>query len=78
MHIEDLMLLYLKLVEAAAAGGKGADWGKEVGLIDLPTFPRMLTVLPGLLLRCYAGSVADRYCESCGQGFGSPEQGQEC
>lgn len=30
VHIEDLMTLYLKVVEAAAAGGKGADWGREV------------------------------------------------
>ena len=30
VHIEDLMTVYLKLVEAAVAGGEGADWGKEV------------------------------------------------
>jgi nucleoside-diphosphate-sugar epimerase len=30
VHIEDLMTVYLKLVEAAAAGGGIADWGKEV------------------------------------------------
>jgi nucleoside-diphosphate-sugar epimerase len=30
VHIEDLMTMYLKLVEAAVAGGQGADWGKEV------------------------------------------------
>ena len=30
VHIEDLMTVYLKVVEAAAAGGKGADWGHEV------------------------------------------------
>ncbi|KAK4501355.1 hypothetical protein PRZ48_007163 [Zasmidium cellare] len=29
VHIDDLMELYLKVVEAAAAGGEGADWGKE-------------------------------------------------
>ncbi|EIN03917.1 NAD(P)-binding protein [Punctularia strigosozonata HHB-11173 SS5] len=29
VHIEDLMKLYLSLVEAAAAGGGNADWGKE-------------------------------------------------
>ena len=33
VHIEDLMTVYLKLTEAAVAGGKGADWGKEVSLI---------------------------------------------
>ena len=30
VHIKDLMTVYLKLVEAAVAGGSGADWGKEV------------------------------------------------
>jgi nucleoside-diphosphate-sugar epimerase len=30
VHIEDLMQVYLKVVEAAAAGGHGAIWGKEV------------------------------------------------
>jgi nucleoside-diphosphate-sugar epimerase len=30
VHMDDLMALYLNVVEAAAAGGKGADWGKEV------------------------------------------------
>ena len=30
VHIEDLMTVYLKLVEAAIAGGGSADWGKEV------------------------------------------------
>lgn len=30
VHIDDLMALYLNMVEAAAAGGAGADWGKEV------------------------------------------------
>ncbi|KAL1954277.1 hypothetical protein VTO42DRAFT_1463 [Malbranchea cinnamomea] len=29
VHIEDLMKVYLRLVEAAVAGGAGADWGKE-------------------------------------------------
>ncbi|KAK3708977.1 hypothetical protein LTR37_011141 [Vermiconidia calcicola] len=29
VHIEDLMTVYLKLVEAAVAGGGGADWGRE-------------------------------------------------
>jgi nucleoside-diphosphate-sugar epimerase len=32
VHIEDLMTVYLKLVEAAVAGGSGADWGREVRL----------------------------------------------
>lgn len=30
VHIEDLMTVYMKLIEAAVAGGKGADWGREV------------------------------------------------
>lgn len=30
VHIEDLMTVYLRLVEAAVAGGGGAAWGKEV------------------------------------------------
>jgi len=30
VHIEDLMTVYLKLVEAAVSGGGGADWGKTV------------------------------------------------
>ncbi|WPH00457.1 NAD(P)-binding protein [Acrodontium crateriforme] len=29
VHIEDLMVIYLKLVEAAVNGGKGADWGRD-------------------------------------------------
>ncbi|KAF8216551.1 NAD(P)-binding protein [Mycena galopus ATCC 62051] len=29
VHIEDFMTVYLKVIEAAAAGGEGADWGKE-------------------------------------------------
>jgi nucleoside-diphosphate-sugar epimerase len=30
VHIDDLMQVYLKLVEAAASGGEGATWGLEV------------------------------------------------
>jgi len=37
VHIEDLMTVYLKLVEAAVAGGGGADWGREV----CPPFARI-------------------------------------
>ncbi|KAK5169040.1 uncharacterized protein LTR77_006349 [Saxophila tyrrhenica] len=29
VHVEDLMGVYLKLVEAAVAGGEGAEWGVE-------------------------------------------------
>lgn len=35
VHIDDLMGLYVKLVEDAVAGGKGCDWGKEVRTIQL-------------------------------------------
>ena len=35
VHIEDLMIVYLKLVEAAAAGGGNATWGKEVPILDV-------------------------------------------
>ena len=30
VHIEDLMTVYLKLVEAAVAGGEGAEWNDKV------------------------------------------------
>ena len=30
VHIDDLLQVYLKLIEAAVDGGKGADWGKQV------------------------------------------------
>ena len=30
VHIEDLMTIYLKLVEAAVVGGGNANWGKDV------------------------------------------------
>ena len=30
VHIEDLMIVYLKLVEAAVSGGGSMDWGKTV------------------------------------------------
>lgn len=30
VHVEDVAQVFVKLVEAAAAGGKGADWGREV------------------------------------------------
>ncbi|KAK5687720.1 hypothetical protein LTS10_001860 [Elasticomyces elasticus] len=29
VHIDDLMAVYMEVVEAAAKGGDGADWGKE-------------------------------------------------
>ena len=33
VHVEDLMAVYLRVVEAAVAGGEDADWGKEVRLL---------------------------------------------
>jgi nucleoside-diphosphate-sugar epimerase len=30
VHIEDLMTVYMHVIEAAVAGGEGADWGREV------------------------------------------------
>lgn len=33
VHIEDLMTVYLKLVEAAVAGGGNAEWGKKVSCL---------------------------------------------
>lgn len=30
VHIDDLMTVYQRLVEAAVAGGEGADWGADV------------------------------------------------
>lgn len=29
-HVEDVVRVYVKLVEAAVRGGEGADWGCEV------------------------------------------------
>lgn len=30
VHVEDLVKIYLGLVESAVRGGEGADWGLEV------------------------------------------------
>lgn len=30
VHVEDVAQVFLKLIESAAAGGQGADWGREV------------------------------------------------
>lgn len=30
VHVEDVAQVFLKLVESAAVGGEGADWGREV------------------------------------------------
>lgn len=55
VHLDDLMQIYLKLIEAAAQGGGKASWGLEV---RVPTFhgdcdviePNQLTQTKGLLL----------------------------
>lgn len=36
VHIDDLVQVYLKLVEAAVAGGGIADWGREVRDLSTP------------------------------------------
>ena len=59
MHIEDLMTVYLKVVEAAAAGGKGADWGREYVWPARSLESALLMTSAGLLLRCNARSVSD-------------------
>lgn len=59
VHIEDLMTVYLKLVEAAAAGGKGADWGREVRMTSPRLRIYLLIASVGLLLRFDARSVSD-------------------
>ena len=38
VHIEDLMTVYMELIESAADGGKGADWGREVEYHLNPTY----------------------------------------
>lgn len=47
VHIDDLMIVYLKVVEAAAAGGGGFGWGKEVSVSSrLLVFPVSVNRLP--------------------------------
>lgn len=58
VHIEDLMRVYLSLVEAATKGGEGADWGRGVRRTILFHFVcDVLTDGLGLLLRCHARSL---------------------
>jgi nucleoside-diphosphate-sugar epimerase len=42
VHIDDLMNVYLKLVEAAVCGGGKADWGREVCYFITPLTSRTL------------------------------------
>lgn len=46
VHVEDVAQAFLGLIESAAAGGEGADWGREV---------RILTRSPTQLFPCRAG-----------------------
>lgn len=36
VHVEDVAQAFLKLIESAARGGEGADWGREVRIQPLP------------------------------------------
>lgn len=38
VHIDDLMTIYLRLVESAVAGGGSASWGKEVSFRSVTRF----------------------------------------
>lgn len=38
VHIDDLVAVYIKLVEAAAAGGGNADWGLHVRTDQYDTY----------------------------------------
>lgn len=67
VHIEDLMKVYLFLIEAAVAGGSGADWGSDVCELPLSTEERAdglngaLSCL-GILLRIEPGNLAKGIC----------------
>lgn len=77
VHLEDLMTVYLKLVEAAVAGGQGADWGKEVRVPEASKcFPSKLRIYVGLLLRVDARGIADRRRQSRGQAAPLPRPNQ--
>lgn len=49
VHVQDLMKVYLGLVEDAAKGGKNADWGEEVRRSCF--FPARLIVSDGMIRR---------------------------
>jgi nucleoside-diphosphate-sugar epimerase len=44
VHIDDLMDVYVKLIEAAAAGGGGVTWGREVRAPILSLFSTQITL----------------------------------
>jgi hypothetical protein len=65
VHIEDLIKVYISLVEAAVAGGKGADWGADVRLllISFTAFRVADGLDTGLLLCFLAGTLPSLSCE---------------
>jgi nucleoside-diphosphate-sugar epimerase len=50
VHMDDLMQVYLGLVDAAVAGGGNAIWGVEVGICTIGTGHFILMLHLGLLL----------------------------
>ena len=70
VHIDDLMQVYLKLVEAAVAGGGNADWGKEVfsNMRSAERQTDLLTIALGLLFCCISGSISNRSRQSYSPG----------
>jgi nucleoside-diphosphate-sugar epimerase len=64
VHIEDLMTVYSKLVEAAVAGGGNVDWGKEVTGTHARCMHKQLLTVPGLLLYRFPRGVSNRYSHS--------------
>ena len=57
VHIDDLMKLYIALVEAAVAGGGKAVWGKEVSSHSDYDAPH-LSIIPGVLFREQPGDLS--------------------
>jgi hypothetical protein len=64
VHIEDVVQVFLKLVEAAVAGGGNATWGREVGirllLLRHPTRGLIPFHFVGILLCIHLRDVANR------------------
>lgn len=74
VHIDDLMEIYLRVVEAAAASGAGADWGKEVcfAVKYATLFANRVPV--GILFRHDTGGKPNRHCHSNSAGAQSPRR----
>jgi hypothetical protein len=77
VHIEDLMAVYLKLVEAAVAGGGNVDWGKEVKWYLRLYSMRLLTV-PGLLFHRFPGGIPNRHSRRRWQDPQAPRPNRGC